>query len=120
MRLEGTFYAGSVYFDAPVLVLHRSSNDGLCWVAWANLFARAHSITDTGKLSLAHGTHQITCDEALPLANGHLVYLDRLDGGRGLTRSAVPHLHLADFFQRLERFVVGDLAERGVLVVKEG
>ena len=26
-------------------------------VAWANLFARADSIVDTGKLSLAHASH---------------------------------------------------------------
>ena len=38
------------------LVLRRSSNDGLRWVAWANLFARAYPIADTGKLSLAHAT----------------------------------------------------------------
>ncbi len=47
------------------LVLRRSSNDGLRWVAWANLFARAHPLADTGKLSLAHATHQITCVGAL-------------------------------------------------------
>ena len=34
-----------------------SSNDELRWVAWANLFARAHPITDTVKLSLPHATH---------------------------------------------------------------
>ncbi|MCH9001940.1 MAG: hypothetical protein IIC02_05140 [Planctomycetes bacterium] len=34
-------------------------------MAWANLFAHAHPIADTGKLSLAHATHQITCDKAL-------------------------------------------------------
>jgi len=38
----------------------RSSEYRLRWVAWANLFARAHPIADTGKLSLAHATHQIT------------------------------------------------------------
>ena len=32
------------------LVLLRTSDDGLRWVAWANLFARAHPIADTGKL----------------------------------------------------------------------
>ena len=48
-----------------ILLLRRSSNDGLVWVAWANLFARACPITDTGKLSLVHATHHITCDEAL-------------------------------------------------------
>jgi|GEM_PF-2323592 len=37
--------------------LRRSASQGLRWVAWANLFARAHSIADTGKLSLAHATH---------------------------------------------------------------
>ncbi len=34
-------------------------------VAWANLFARAHPIADTGKLLLAHATHQIMCVGAL-------------------------------------------------------
>ena len=29
------------------------------------MFARAHPIADTGKLSLAHATHRITYDEAL-------------------------------------------------------
>ena len=42
------------------LVLRHRSNDGLRWVAWANLFARAHPIAATGKLSLAHAAHQIT------------------------------------------------------------
>ena len=34
-------------------------------VAWANSFARALPIAYTGKLSLAHGTHQVTCVNAL-------------------------------------------------------
>ncbi|MCH9002236.1 MAG: amidohydrolase family protein [Planctomycetes bacterium] len=36
-------------------------------MAWANLFARAHPIADTGKLSLAHATRQITCVGALAI-----------------------------------------------------
>ena len=58
MRREGrsTRYTKT----GTALVLRHGSNDGLCWVAWANLFARAYPIADTGKLSLAHATHQIT------------------------------------------------------------
>ena len=47
------------------LVLRHSSNHELRWVPWANLFARAHPNADTGKLSLAHATRQITCVGAL-------------------------------------------------------
>ncbi len=54
------------------LVLCCSSNDGLRWVAWANVFSRGHSIAATGKLSLAHATHQITCIGALePVRSTH-------------------------------------------------
>ncbi len=80
-------------------MLRRSSKDGLRWVAWANLFARAHPIADTGKLSLAHATHQITCVGTLghfrpapradayevPIAIDRVlleVIVDRLDGDR--------------------------------------
>ncbi len=42
-------------------MLRHSSTDGLRWVAWANLIARAFPIADTGKLSLAHATRQFTC-----------------------------------------------------------
>ncbi len=37
-------------------MLRRSSNDGVRWVAWANLFARVRSKNTTGKLLLAHAT----------------------------------------------------------------
>jgi len=39
------------------IVLRHDSVDGLIQVAWANLLARAASISTAGKLTLAHGTH---------------------------------------------------------------